>query len=387
MKVKNILKVLLFGAVCIGACGLLWNRAHASYPAEQNYGDLDGNTQTISFPKTVQKKVSEGLSYDANIIVGENFSPQELYQSTAKIAEPDLKKWEAYFYAGTDIKKEKDTQFSTRNGGVCNGVGYETENASGYISEQDGLFCTSAMRQIFDVLNENVNSATYNQDKFSTDSELSFQSRAENKKVVFKMLKELGIDAQYADIVATYSMDLPTLIAQQKERVQAGDIEQDEVNPTWNESDEGYLYFVEQNFQGIPVYKNKELEGNASLGEERVPMEIYASSSGIQYFSMGYWYKFERGKERLTLVPFDEIMKTINMKYEKAMLDEPLVVKKCELVAYPFETGENKYLIIPVWICQIMIQGKSAEENFGQAIYLPINAVTGEEFVEMEIQK
>ena len=45
------------------------------------------------FPDYINEKVSDGLVFDAEVVIGENFDPDNFYVSTARIMKPDEEKW------------------------------------------------------------------------------------------------------------------------------------------------------------------------------------------------------------------------------------------------------------------------------------------------------
>ena len=52
------------------------------------------------------------------------------------------------------------------------------------------------------------------------------------------------------------------------------------------------------------------------------------------------------------------------------------------LGVYPFATDKEKNAIVPVWICFLERNTKGSE--YVEKFYVPMNAITGEEFYDME---
>ena len=52
------------------------------------------------------------------------------------------------------------------------------------------------------------------------------------------------------------------------------------------------------------------------------------------------------------------------------------------LGVYPFATDKEKNAVVPVWIC--FIERKTKGSEYVEKLYVPINAITGEEFYDME---
>lgn len=106
MKKKVLIKWIIG---CVMLCMMLlvlWKRTHINY---DEYSDKTSDMQheeveEISFPDHINEKVSDGLVFDAEVLIGENFDPDNFYVSTARIMKPDEEKWntlsvyEMFFY-------------------------------------------------------------------------------------------------------------------------------------------------------------------------------------------------------------------------------------------------------------------------------------------------
>ena len=52
------------------------------------------------------------------------------------------------------------------------------------------------------------------------------------------------------------------------------------------------------------------------------------------------------------------------------------------LGVYPLATDKEKNEVVPVWIC--FLERKTKGSEYVEKLYVPINAITGEEFYDME---
>lgn len=52
------------------------------------------------------------------------------------------------------------------------------------------------------------------------------------------------------------------------------------------------------------------------------------------------------------------------------------------LGVYPLATDKEKNAVVPVWIC--FLERKTKGSEYVEKLYVPINAITGEEFYDME---
>ena len=95
MKKKVLIKWIIgCGMLCMMLL-VLWKRTHINY---DEYSDKTSDMQheeveEIRFPDYINEKVSDGLVFDAEVVIGENFDPDNFYVSTARIMKPDEEKW------------------------------------------------------------------------------------------------------------------------------------------------------------------------------------------------------------------------------------------------------------------------------------------------------
>ena len=87
---------------------------------------------------------------------------------------------------------------------------------------------------------------------------------------------------------------------------------------------------------------------------------------------MKCFFLFDIGDDKVKFAPIDNIKECIKTKYGKTLDENCITVKKMVLGVYPFATDKEKNAVVPVWIC------------FLEKLYVPINAITGEEFYDME---
>lgn len=97
MKKKVLIKWIIG---CVMLCMMLlvlWKRTHINYDEySEKYSDMH-NKEEIKFPDFIEEKVSDGLVFDAEVVIGENFDPDNFYVSTARIMKPDEEKWKQFF--------------------------------------------------------------------------------------------------------------------------------------------------------------------------------------------------------------------------------------------------------------------------------------------------
>ena len=95
MKKKVLIKWIIgCGMLCMMLL-VLWKRTHINYDeySEKTSDMQHEEVEEIRFPDYINEKVSDGLVFDAEVVIGENFDPDNFYVSTARIMKPDEEKW------------------------------------------------------------------------------------------------------------------------------------------------------------------------------------------------------------------------------------------------------------------------------------------------------
>lgn len=77
---------------------------------------------------------------------------------------------------------------------------------------------------------------------------------------------------------------------------------------------------------------------------------------------MKCFFLFDIGVDKVKFAPIDNIKECIKI--------------------YPFATDKEKNAVVPVWIC--FLERKTKGSEYVEKLYVPINAITGEEFYDME---
>ncbi len=396
MKIK-IIKISAFFFICFILLGILWYRTHLPYYSvyEKSY-NLDTVIESkedsinkknidelpVEFPKRVEREVSEDFSYNADIIVGDKFDKNQFYQCTAVLRKPDPQKWMDFFQVDSENWEisEKETG-GTRHGGLKKEIDCFSKTGDVlYIGWDNVLYAVDDMKYINHTFNQNLYSPTKNNDLFSKDSDLPFENREENWNYLKENLSKLDIFLDESVVISVYSLDLNTLQEQEEVRFLDGNFRAEEKNPLWNSRDEGYYYFLMQEYQGLPIFK---YESTAKWEKEddrtTSAIEIYCTEAGIRRIWLEYWFDFQKTDQKISLAPFDKIMETIDKKYGSVKQDYEMIVTECRLMLYPKNIGKEKLEVLPVWLCTI-----ESDDPYFKTIYLSIHAVTAEEVYEME---
>lgn len=388
MNLKSIIKGICFLVVCTAVVVFLYSRMHVDYQMSDTKQELNEENEVreveeIIFPEHYKKKVDESLSFDVTVCVDEKVDTDNFYNATAKMKTLDKERIVPYFM-GENAVLVQESEISMYCG---DGYGQIYKDEEKELVITDNFFSYYKIPDsdcIFTTFYTDENTEEYNADLYSLDSDLDFMPREEAWSQVIDCMEVLGIDL--TDVVqrATYSLDMETMEREEICIDVDGNIVESEMNQEWSKENEGYYYFIEQSNQGIPIYYINQFEGEYV---DRVKLRIFQTKNGIVGINFDGWYDVELGEEKLRFLPFEEIMNVIEKKYSGTIMTNPLTVKKATLYTFPMQTSESTYVLVPVWACTI--EEELADNQGGtytQNIYMPINAITGEEMLKLEIR-
>lgn len=361
---------------------VLWKRTHINY---DEYSDKTSDMQheeveEIKFPDYINEKVSDGLVFDAEVVIGENFDPDNFYVSTARIMKPDEEKWKQFF--GVDNTWDYNVyETESRIGDKIEFQTYtDKQENTLYLTSEEALWAKQDMVFIYNVLDTNEYSPQNNGKLFSEKMDLSFESRQDNLRSVLDKMQQIGIDAAELEVHQEYDLNVDKLKEQEEKKIEAGDIEQSEKKESWSTSDEAYYYYLDETTQGLPVFSKRSV--NDYSGDERSQIIVCAGNDGIRYLYMKWFFLFDIGDDKVKFAPIDNIKECIKRKYGKTLDENCITVKKMVLGVYPLAIDKEKNAVVPVWIC--FLERKTKGSEYVEKLYVPINAITGEEFYDME---
>lgn len=252
-----------------------------------------------------------------------------------------------------------------------------------YLSEEDGMYYQypdmKYIEQIFD-----ISPYATIKNEFSLENELPGKSRQQAEEEVKDDLAQLGVKKDEVVVKESYALDLETIKRKEQEYVGIDAVAEEEKNPSWETGDEGYYMFLEQKVQGLPIFTAGKVQDFELNGIGQSDVEVFDTGKGIKRLSVSNWFDVTFGEEVYQLLPFEEIMKTMNQRMEHIEGDGKMTVTECRLYEYPQLVNEKEYQLRPVWICTVSISQKGEEAVDADKIYIPIDAVTGEEVLDME---
>lgn len=394
MQKKRVIKKIALLIACVAVGSFLYSRTqidYGEYLLKSTYDNSENNQKVeqqvsaeIVFPKYYEKQVDASLSFQVEVILDEEFDAKKVYHGTALRYYIDQNIIYEYFFEDeTEIKKtDIDNYRDNESMQYIPYTVYESIDALCSMSEFDFVYSSQRMNYIYQVadLNREQNLQAYKLWDYSQIGDLDFLSRENSKQEIYKLLDELRLDSTYAHIQYVFSMDLDTMKQAEKRALELGNISIEEMNEEWSkQKDEGYYYFITQNYCNIPIYPFKTVQQNEEFA---APLKIMQAESGYNLINLRRWFSIDESQDELKLLPFEEIMGVIETKYSGLLNTNPLVVKQAKLYYFALPKTQMEYVLVPIWVC--VIEETNQEYGSVQKIYVPVNAVTGEEMIMLE---
>lgn len=384
MKVntKNIIKWILILAVIALMAGIMWK--HKNTAAGNHTAAAVGTAEQVTFPEEVKEQVTDNFSYDAKITLEKDFDSASCHVATASVQQMNKDGWKKLFLKEDRTWSEEEDTTTDREENVIPETIYTDEDGSVlYLSDEDGMYYQypdmKYIEQIFD-----ISPYATIKNEFSLENELPGKSRQQAEEEVKDTLAQLGVKKDEVVVKESYALDLETIKRKEQEYVGINAVAEEEKNPSWEAGDEGYYMFLEQKVQGLPIFTAGKVQDFELNGIGQSDVEVFDTGKGIKRLSVSNWFDVTFGEEVYQLLPFEEIMKTMNQRMEHIEGDGKMTVTECRLYEYPQLVNEKEYQLRPVWICTVSISQKGEEAVDADKIYIPIDAVTGEEVLDME---
>ena len=390
MQIKKMLKLGILIIVCIAVGIFLYSHMHADYILEPQAADQKVfeeehvDIESPNFPEHFTKEVSELLTFDVEVVTGETFSAQAFQTATAIRCPVDVEKVYSYFMGEEkEVSSVKYENYFDMEGYASPITVYENRGRGLSIAAYDFIFYQSPqIDYIENSFYPNPSVDNYNAYLFSKEEDLEFMDRKAAWQFVVKAMEDLGVDMSDAVSRVTYSLDVETLEKEEECIDLNGNEVEGEKNPEWSKSDEGYYYYITQSYMGIPFFASKKLETDE---EAEAPLRIFQTEEGILSANLQRWFQVEQQDEVMYFTDFENIMYTIEEKYSGTIHTNPLSVEKAQLYVFPIKTNDDIYTLTPVWVCTIAENHIDwGEEAYISYIYIPINAITGEEMLVLE---
>lgn len=383
MHLKKVLINSCFVGLCVVVGIFLYNHKHQTYPMNEEYAisgtetTITNSEEVIPYPTEYIKEVDEKFKFDVTIKAGNAMSGKEF---PLALAQKQLMNKELIVdeFIGSDLLPVSYQSKDLEREKIILDI-YEDEERYLALSDYEFTYMKSPdIDYIFHTFFPDSKTDQYNSFLYSTSSDLDFMTREQAWEMVVDHMQELNIDMTLAIPYTVYSMDLETMIQEERYVDHNNNIVLEDKNPQWDKEEEGYLYFITQEYEGIPFYAYPNIE----QGDEETiaPMEIYQNARGMIEVKLMRWFDIMEQKETSRLLPIESIMSVIEEKYKGTLHTNALTVKNASLFIFPINNKDGNYVLTPVWVCRIEEKHEDLGlQSYESYIYMAINALTAEE--------
>ena len=334
MHLKKVLINSCFVGLCVVVGIFLYNHKHQTYPMNEEYAisgtetTITNSEEVIPYPTEYIKEVDEKFKFDVTIKAGNAMSGKEF---PLALAQKQLMNKELIVdeFIGSDLLPVSYQSKDLERKKIILDI-YEDEERYLALSDYEFTYMKSPdIDYIFHIFFPDSKTDQYNSFLYSTSSDLDFMTREQAWEMVVDHMQELNIDMTLAIPYTVYSMDLETMIQEERYVDHNNNIVLEDKNPQWDKEEEGYLYFITQEYEGIPFYAYPNIE----QGDEETiaPMEIYQNARGMIEVKLMRWFDIMEQKETSRLLPIESIMSVIEEKYKGTLHTNALTVKNASL--------------------------------------------------------
>lgn len=331
-----------------------------------SYGET---SSYIEFPETYEAE-NENVIFDCQIEIPESVERDGIYMDTVEgyqFAGSD--KVLSLFEDGKEIKEQHDspgseeypsrTTFIYTDGSQIS-VGRSTSYATEYVSaySQVGVYSDPVWEQHY-------------------QEQLSFASAESCIEEMIHILDEIGISSdefQYD----WFSLNREQLAELEKEQINNQLLQKEKVYQEWTDEDEIYLIYAFQHDQEIPVFHEGMGMYAAFALDSLANSPIYAlySARGLENLHVDYRiYNLRQMQEKAELLPFEEIARVVDEKYNSILTDTQYVVTRAKFFQMVRRNEDKKLIAEPIWRFEI------EEKSTGRTRVTVVNAVNGKEIV------
>ena len=343
---------------------------------QKNEGHKE-QTKAVSFPENCRKTV-ENVTFELDVTVEADLEKNPPVTAKAQMQKVNvdkafqlfyssIKDFETYEYDGEDEygKKIKTGTYVSPD---------ETTLSYGPVSSQ---FCYMKMDLLPYIRNACVleTGDGCNAGLYSTKSQLAFMTRSKAFETVKSALKELELEMDYD--CTGYALDYRTLQSQEYHEDIEGNIDRAAYKKQWAVSDECYYFCISQKYRGLPLY-HVYCSIFTDVADANAPVQAVVSEQGTELLEIEKVFAFSDEKETASLLPFDDIIKTVADKYNQVLGNLTYKMTEAGLYYYvDLSSGAGVYETKPVWIFKgTEINGKEEKE-----IQVIVDAQTGKEIV------
>ena len=379
MKGKNLIVISIILASTLGGTALAkgGNVEECKYESGKNYlmENYVEEKHSYKFPNKYQNEF-EKITFDAEVIVENVGELKSFYKCNAKPQRINRDKALKKFLGKENIKKVYESEEDVK--GETTSVSYEGENGNtisfGNIPSSCNYRKNGLSKYLLNAFRLQSKDSRYNADKFSLDKEFEFSTREEAFNKIRKTLTDIGIEI--GSNYKAYSLDYKTMRDEEYVMDVNGNEDRSKYKPSWTEEDNAYYFVINQDYEKLPTY-HPYFNVFKSKEESNAPIQVVYSKNGIEYLEIENVVDFSSKNSEVEILPFENIIESINNKAFLNEDDRTFKVTKMEL-EYMVDTYNGRkdgiYKVKPIWMADVEEVNKEYKCEFP----IIIDAATGE---------
>lgn len=337
--------------------------------------DASATSPKWRVPSDYKDKVSDILSFDAEVIVSDTFQGGIFYKTKGRYQEYDGEAFQELFFADRKIRDRYTYEMPDRSGMEKEGYAWQSEDGGSLcLYPTEAIYSAGAETDyyFYGFCDITGNVTMYNADRYSLTEELDFMTREEAKQRVSEVLEGMGLSAGEA-VFQAYALDAPTLCEESERVYEWGFAEGDvDFRTAWEKEHEAYAFQMWQMCQGLPVW-TVNMDPLSVADESNAPVTGILREDGFVRFYVSDILDLKTEEEYDVLMPFEDIIGKIEEKYAVDAMMEKTVIREMRLCALTVRDSHGGCILTPVWICT----GKLAEDDY--PVQTAFDAVAGEE--------
>jgi hypothetical protein len=317
-----------------------------------------------NIPQTYTKE-DENIAFHTEVIVDPKVFEDGLYYATATLQLFDYDKvYEALFNNKDDAKRDEDDY----DGGKY--VSYSSEDENLNFAKNAIIYLKPEIRYYNNCFSEYEDD--YNANLYSTETEFAFEAKEKVWLDIKDKMKTIGlnIDGSYT----CYALDYETMQKEEFAMGPTGEKDPTAYKPGWSEEDNGYYFIAHQELMNCVVQYPVE-DVLEKVSEQNAPIKFLYTKDGLKMLDIENVFDFQVSDKYISLLPFEDIAKVVQEKYQMILSDTTYEVTRAELYLRPIKKDDNTYDVVPTWQFTI-IDNESKSEG---RTY--INGITGEEIL------
>ncbi|MGG7162758.1 hypothetical protein [Clostridium ihumii] len=379
MKGKNLIVISVILASTLGGTALAkgGNVEECKYESGKNYlmENYAKEKHSYKFPNKYQNEF-EKITFDAEVIVDNAGELKSFYTSNAEPQRINRDKALKKFLGKENIKKVYESEEDVK--GETISVSYEGENGNtisfGNIPSSCNYRKNGLFKYLLNAFRLQSKDSGYNADKFSLDKEFEFSTREEAFNNIRKTLTDIGIEI--GSNYKSYSLDYETMRDEEYIMDVNGNEDRSKYKPSWTEEDNAYYFIINQDYEKLPTY-HPYFNVFKSKEESNAPIQVVYSKNGIEYLEIENLVDFSSKNSEVEILPFENIIESINNKAFSNENDRNFKITKMEL-EYMIDTYNGKkdgiYKVKPIW----MVDVEEVNKEYKCEFPIIVDAATGE---------